>query len=320
MNRRASPENQTENASLANEDESQSRKRRRESNTTRKETPPRPQMTEEIRGILTCPISHEIMRDPVSLDKSGHVFDRESICSCLLQNPTRCPLTGTEYGVKLDYAECTSIRKFLTLYMGDEAYQKYNDSSFRKEYEDVVVVGSTSLVEPDASTLHNLGMKYVQEDQNHEHASHYFALAANKGHVNAQVYLALLYENGNGVEQDYKKARHYYELAANQGHVDAEFNLGVLYDNGNGVEQDYDKARHWYEQCSRSRLSPVHNAILVFCTRMERALSKTTRRLFTIMILQLNKALPRHNSILVISTRMVKVSNKILKKLGSVAN
>ena len=136
MNRRASPENQNENATTNNE-ESPSRKRRRESNTTQEEMPPRPhQMTEEIRGILTCPISHEIMRDPVSLDKSGHVFDRESICSCLLQNPTRCPLTGTEYGEKLHYAECTSIRKLLTLYMGDEAYQKYDDSSFRKEYED----------------------------------------------------------------------------------------------------------------------------------------------------------------------------------------
>jgi hypothetical protein len=111
----------------------QSRKRRRESNNEHEGPRRRPTM-DEIEKLLTCPISHDIMRDPVTLEKSGHVFDRENLCQCHIKNPTKCPLTNTDYGEKLHYADCISIRKLLTMYMGDGAYQRFDDSSFRKEY------------------------------------------------------------------------------------------------------------------------------------------------------------------------------------------
>ena len=189
------------------------------------------------------------MHDPVTIVQSGHTFDREGLCKWLLKNPTRCPATGVDFGEKLQYGDNVSLRRILVMYMGDQAYQKYGDTSFREEYD--LISGGHQLAEPDASTLYNLG-QYYEEDSNgvprdYERARLYYTLAVGLGHAGARNNLGSLYMNGDGVEQDYKKARHYYELAANQGNVFAQFNLGVIFHKGNGVEQDYDKARHYYE-------------------------------------------------------------------------
>jgi hypothetical protein len=40
------------------------------------------------------------------------------------------------------------------MYMGDEAYQRFDDSSFRNEYEAISI---NRPVEPDASTLFTFG-------------------------------------------------------------------------------------------------------------------------------------------------------------------
>ena len=93
--------------------------------------PTRPQMTNEIKELLTCPISREIMHDPVTLIQSQQTFDRKQLCRWLLVDPSRCPLTNKDYGEKLQYIDNIGIRQILTMYLGDEAYQKYDDSSFR---------------------------------------------------------------------------------------------------------------------------------------------------------------------------------------------
>ena len=56
--------------------------------------------------------------------------------------------------------------------------------------------------------------------------------------MNAQNNIAVLYENGLGVELDFKKAFSYYLLSANQGFMIAQFNLGVVYETGKGVDAD----------------------------------------------------------------------------------
>jgi hypothetical protein len=76
----------------------QSRKRRRESNNEHEGPRRRPTM-DEIEKLLTCPISHDIMRDPVTLEKSGHVFDRENLCQCLsYQEPDK--VSSHKYGLR----------------------------------------------------------------------------------------------------------------------------------------------------------------------------------------------------------------------------
>jgi len=101
----------------------------------RKTLPPR--MSNEIEKMLTCPISHEPMRDPVTLVESGQTYDKESLCQALLHFPTLCPLTGQSFPGKLQYIDCLPTRQILTLFVGNEAYQKYDDSCFRRRYSAV---------------------------------------------------------------------------------------------------------------------------------------------------------------------------------------
>jgi len=94
-----------------------------------------PPRTDEIKDMLICPITHDFMRDPVILIKSGHTFDRESLCMCLLNKPTRCPVTNQDFGKKLQYIDSFMTRRLLALYLGDDAYQRYNDSNFEHQYD-----------------------------------------------------------------------------------------------------------------------------------------------------------------------------------------
>ena len=69
---------------------------------------------------------------------------------------------------------------------------------------------------------------------------------AEKGDVDAQYYLGVLYDNGDGVPQDYKEAVRWYKLAAEQGVAEAQFNLGNMYYDGQGVSVDYKEAVRWF--------------------------------------------------------------------------
>ncbi len=93
----------------------------------------------EMEDILNCPISLCAMRDPVTLLQSGHTFDRQSLCQWLLVNPTRCPLTHVDYREKLQYGDNVKIRQLIIVYLGDDAYQRYDDSRFREQYDAIVI-------------------------------------------------------------------------------------------------------------------------------------------------------------------------------------
>ena len=68
---------------------------------------------------------------------------------------------------------------------------------------------------------------------------------AEKGDVDAQTNLGLMYQNGWGVPQDDKEAVYWYKLAAEQKHAKAQYNLGVMYALGEGVIKDYVYAHMW---------------------------------------------------------------------------
>ena len=54
-----------------------------------------------------------------------------------------------------------------------------------------------------------------------------------------------MYARGYGVVQDDKEAMKWYQLAAEQGHAKAQLNLAVMYGNGQGVARDYALAYMW---------------------------------------------------------------------------
>ena len=70
---------------------------------------------------------------------------------------------------------------------------------------------------------------------------------ADKGEIQAQVQLGLLYANGEEFEQSFSDAQLWWEKAAEQGAADAQFFLGKLYAMGAGVEKDQLEAKKWWE-------------------------------------------------------------------------
>lgn len=68
----------------------------------------------------------------------------------------------------------------------------------------------------------------------------------DKGDAEAQFCLALMYDNGHGLEKNYVETANLFRKAADQGHVASQFNLGRRYHVGHGVEQNHKEASIWY--------------------------------------------------------------------------
>lgn len=189
------------------------------------------------------------MRDPVTLFQSGLTYDRESLCKSLLNYPKLCPSSNQTFDEKLQYVPNMTAPQLLMLYLGDEACQPYDDSDFDLPYGALWnEEGSDDIL--DADELLNLGLQYETGEgrpQDYGQARHYYELAANQGHTDAQFCLGYLYYTGHSVAQDYELVRHYYELAADQGSANAQYHLGRIYRYGWGVTQDQAMAFHFYK-------------------------------------------------------------------------
>ena len=73
---------------------------------------------------------------------------------------------------------------------------------------------------------------------------------AEQGDAAAQLFLGILYKDGQGVPQDYAQAAIWFRKAAEQGDAGAQFMLGASYANGKGVPQDYAQAAVWFRKAA----------------------------------------------------------------------
>ncbi len=89
--------------------------------------------------------------------------------------------------------------------------------------------------------------------QNLTLAAHWFTEAAVQDQVEAQFELARMYFSGEGVKQDFTFAAQWYSKAAHQGQVEAQFELGIMYRDGKGVSPDYRKAMHWLKKAAEQK-------------------------------------------------------------------
>ena len=74
--------------------------------------------------------------------------------------------------------------------------------------------------------------------------------AAQAGDPDGDLYMGVLYDTGEGVEQDYAKALAFYKRAADAGSAAGAFNVGVFYDSGIGVTTDRHQAAAWYRKAA----------------------------------------------------------------------
>lgn len=111
-----------------------------------------------------------------------------------------------------------------------------------------------------------LGLKYKEGDgveQNNETAIEYFKIAANLGHVQAQLAVGGYYYMKN----DCVEAAKWLQMAADLGNAEALFNLGVFYTEGMGVDQDLPKAADFFYRAARRHHAEARYAYADFCAQ-----------------------------------------------------
>lgn len=84
------------------------------------------------------------------------------------------------------------------------------------------------------------------ESPDYDRAFPLFLEAAEAGNADAQNYLGVMYEFGQGVQPDRVLARQYYEKAAWKNHAKAQGNLGNLLRFAPAGESDLLEAYRWY--------------------------------------------------------------------------
>lgn len=128
----------------------------------------------------------------------------------------------------------------------------------------------------DLEAIYRLGNCYRNGDdgftQDYPKAVYWYQLAADRGHADAQFFLAGCYFQGNGVSKDVAKALSLWQSAANKGHhgaklilhicmiqgfskyreaaeqgdAEAQAVLGYCYQSGEVVDIDHQQAFYWY--------------------------------------------------------------------------
>ena len=96
---------------------------------------------------------------------------------------------------------------------------------------------------------YSLGVMYATGEgvpKNDKTAVKWFTKAAEQGEASAQINLGVMYSNGEGVPENDKTAVKWYTLAAGQGNANAQSNLGFMYEYGEGVVTDTKRAYMWY--------------------------------------------------------------------------
>jgi uncharacterized protein len=86
-----------------------------------------------------------------------------------------------------------------------------------------------------------------------------FSSLAEQGDAAAQLFLGIMYHNGQGVPQDYKQAVQWYAKAAEQGNAESQLILGAMYAAGEGVPEDYKQAVKWYTKAAEQGNAKAHN-------------------------------------------------------------
>jgi len=104
-----------------------------------------------------------------------------------------------------------------------------------------------------------LGRVYAQPGAFHDdqEAVWWLKRAAQQGMAEAQASLAVMVDQGRGVEQDPAEAARWYRLAAEQDWPRAQHMLGYFYQTGRGVTKDLATAYHWFTLAAANGYEPA---------------------------------------------------------------
>jgi TPR repeat protein len=81
-----------------------------------------------------------------------------------------------------------------------------------------------------------------------ERAAQMLSLAANNGHLEAELLMGYAYKNGTLFNKDQKLANVWFKKAASHNNPDALYELGLSYNFGYGVEKDQKEAVTFFQK------------------------------------------------------------------------
>ena len=119
-------------------------------------------------------------------------------------------------------------------------------------------------------------------EKNTAQATAWYQKAAQLGHSNAQVNLALLLLKGEGSNPNPQEAIGWLMKAANQGSPEGQASLGMLYALGQGVSTDLVRAQKWITLAAEQG----NPEALVAVKRLEPKLSEEQKVLATELVKQ----------------------------------
>lgn len=131
----------------------------------------------------------------------------------------------------------------------------------RREYSDAFARYLEAAGQGYIPAMTKLGLFYTSgrgTPQDHQAASYWNHLAAQKGDPIACNNLANLYAWGKGVAQNAARALELYHRAARKGYAPAQYNLGNAYRKGKIVPRNFALAASWYKKAAAQQLDDAH--------------------------------------------------------------
>ena len=142
-------------------------------------------------------------------------------------------------------------QKPITLVLYNCGRTNYNNKSFEEAYLDFSKLAQLEY----PVGFHMLGLMNENGEgvpENKGEAVRWYSLAAAKGVVDSQFFLAGMYFKGEGIEKDYTKAEELYRALAKNGDRDAQYMMGLINESGYGVPVNIEEAIRWYSLASDS--------------------------------------------------------------------
>lgn len=113
-----------------------------------------------------------------------------------------------------------------------------------------------------------LGDSYPKQNSKYFYAKK----AAEKGNVNAQFDLAMMYGTGSEVKKNERTAFNWLHKSALNGHVQAKYLMGISFQQGTGVRVQKELARYWFKKAAKAG----HLKAIFRLAKIERTLEKHT--------------------------------------------
>ena len=119
----------------------------------------------------------------------------------------------------------------------------------RKLLSAMVVVFSMGAIGTVFAQDFEKGLK-AHREKDYQTALKEWRYLADRGDAEAQSWIGIMYDLGNGVLRDKKEAMVWYRKAADQGHVGAQTWIGRMYYFGVSVIQDYKESLLWFRKAA----------------------------------------------------------------------